>query len=49
MAALLHREVVEHEAARKAKAAASAEPSLPPSEGEGPKEGETVQKKGTES
>ena len=36
MAALLHREVVEHEAARKAKAAASAEPSLPPSEGEGP-------------
>ena len=49
MAALLHREVVEHEAARKAKAAASAEPSLPPSEGEGSKEGETVQKKGTES
>ena len=49
MAALLHREVVEHEAAQKAKAAASAEPSLPPSEGEESKEGETVQKKGTES
>ena len=45
MAALLHREVVEREAARKAKAAASAEPSLPPSE-EGSKEGETVQGNG---
>ena len=49
MAALLHREVVEHEAARKAKEAASAEAPLPPSEGEESKEGETVQKKGTES
>lgn len=49
MAALLHREVVEHEAAQKAKAAASAEAPLPPSEGEESKEGETVQKKGTES
>ena len=46
MAALLHREVVEHEAARKAKAAASAEPPpCPPRRGEGSKEGKPFKKR----